>query len=154
MSNDISGLVETSSNLGIIDTEGGRVTLSVSVRSSKDAEKQTLTDKIKELSREYGAELCEHGEYPAWEFRPDSPLTDSLVRIYEKTYKKTPRVEIIHAGLECGLLGQKLPGADMVSIGPDIENVHTPDERMNVASVQRTWDYLLAVLKAIGERDK
>ena len=76
-----------------------------------------------------------------------------MTEVFVDMYGRLPVIASIHAGLECGLLGQKLPGADMVSIGPDLENVHTPDERMNVASVERTWEYLLAVLKALGGKE-
>ena len=87
------------------------------------------------------------GDYPAWEYLPDSPLRERMIEVYREQYGKEPVVETIHAGLECGLLGEKLPGLDCVSFGPDLTDIHTHRERMHIASVQRTWKLLCEVLK-------
>jgi len=87
------------------------------------------------------------GEYPAWEFKKDSVLRDTMVKTYVDMYGKEPQVLAIHAGLECGLLGEKLPGLDCVSIGPQMHDIHTSREKLDIASTERTWNFLLEVLK-------
>ena len=89
------------------------------------------------------------GEYPAWEYRKESPLRDIMVRIYREMFGKEPQVLAIHAGLECGLLGEKLPGLDCVSIGPQMHDIHTSREKLEIASTERVWRFLLEVLKAL-----
>ena len=89
------------------------------------------------------------GDYPAWEYRKDSPLRDTMVRIFSETFGRRPEVVAIHAGLECGLLSEKLPGLDCVSIGPDMLDIHTSREKLDIASTRRTWEFLLEVLKAL-----
>ena len=89
------------------------------------------------------------GEYPAWEYKADSRLRNTMVDIYKRMYHKEPEVLAIHAGLECGLLGEKLPGLDCVSIGPQMHDIHTSREKLDIASTGRTWDFLLEILKAL-----
>ena len=149
MSEDIPGLVETSSNLGVVTTDGGRVKISVSVRSSKNAEKQNMIKKIKDISLDYGVSVSGRGEYPAWEYKKDSPLTDTVAKIYRETYSKEPKIEIIHAGLECGIFADKIAGLDCVSLGPLIYDIHTTDERLSISSTVRVWEFLKKVLKEI-----
>ena len=149
MSRDIEGLVQTSLNLGILKTEGEAVTMTFSVRSSVNEEKAALIEKLKAVGATYGADYTESGRYPAWEYRKDSPLRDLMVRTFETLYDKKPVVEAIHAGLECGLFSDRIPGLDCVSFGPDMEHIHTTEERLNVASAARTWEYLLAILEQI-----
>ena len=149
MSEEIEGLPETSSNLGIIITDGGRVTLSTSIRSSKNAEKLALRDRIRAISDSEGAEMNEHSEYPAWEYRADSALRDAMVAVYERTYGKEPEVVVIHAGLECGIFSDKIQGLDCVSIGPDMLDIHTTEERLSIPSAIRVFLYLKALLKEI-----
>jgi len=149
MSDEIKDLPETSSNLGIISTDGGRVILSTSIRSSKNAEKLALRDRIKAISDEFSASLNEHSEYPAWEYKKDSSLRDAMVSVYEKTYGKAPEILVIHAGLECGIFSDKIDGLDCVSIGPDMFDIHTTEERLSIPSAIRVYEYLLALLKEI-----
>ena len=149
MSEDIEGLVETSSNLGVILTDGGRVNLSVSVRSSKNAEKLSMIERIKDIGRGYGVSVSGRGEYPAWEYKKDSPLTDTVAKIYRETYSKEPKIEIIHAGLECGIFADKIKGLDCVSLGPLMYDIHTTDERLSISSTVRVWEFLKKVLKEI-----
>ena len=149
MSQDIEGLVQTSLNLGILKTEGEEVSMTFSVRSSVNDEKLALIEKLKAAGGQYGASYHEHGAYPAWEYRKDSPLRDLMVRVFEELYGRKPVVEAIHAGLECGLFSGKLPGLDCVSFGPDMQDIHTTRERLSIASAARTWQYLLAVLKQL-----
>ena len=142
------GLVQTSLNLGIAKL-GDRFSATFSVRSSVNQEKQELLDKLRELAAFYGGSYSQMGEYPAWEYRKDSALRDTMVRIYRQMFGKEPEVLAIHAGLECGLLGQKLPGLDCVSIGPQMHDIHTSREKLEIASTERTWRFLLEVLKAL-----
>lgn len=145
---DMPELVQTSLNLGIAKL-GDRFTTTFSVRSSVNAEKEGLITKLKELADFYNGTYSQSGTYPAWEFKKDSRLRDVMVPIYTRMFGKEPKVLAIHAGLECGLLGDKLPGLDCVSIGPQMHDIHTSRERLEIASTKRTWDFLLEVLKAL-----
>ena len=145
---DMPELVQTSLNLGIAKL-GDRFTATFSVRSSVNAEKEGLITKLKELADFYNGTYSQSGTYPAWEFKKDSWLRDVMVPIYTRMFGKEPKVLAIHAGLECGLLGDKLPGLDCVSIGPQMHDIHTSREKLEIASTKRTWDFLLEVLKAL-----
>ncbi len=149
MSEDALGMPETSSNLGIVKYEGERVKLALSVRSSKNAEKDKLTKIIKDIAEEFSAETLAHGEYPAWEYKKESHLRDTMVEIYRREYKKEPTVVTIHAGLECGIFSDKIDGLDCVSIGPDNFDIHTAEERLSISSTARVWEFLKTVLKEI-----
>ena len=130
----------------MVRLEDGALRSAFCVRSSSGAEKAKLFDDLRALAQANGADYGQHGEYPAWEYRKDSPLRDVMVRVFEKQYGRAPVVETIHAGLECGLLSEKMPGLDAVSIGPDLVDIHSARERMSIASMQRTWAFLLEVL--------
>lgn len=143
---DMPELVQTSLNLGIAKL-GDRFTATFSVRSSVNAEKEGLITKLKELADFYNGTYSQSGTYPAWEFKKDSRLRDVMVPIYTRMFGKEPKVLAIHAGLECGLLGDKLPGLDCVSIGPQMHDIHTSREKLDIASTERTWKFLLEVLK-------
>lgn len=145
---DMPGLVQTSLNLGIAKL-GEHFTATFSVRSSVNQEKQELLSQLKTLADFNDAVYTQMGEYPAWEYKKDSTLRDTMVEIYQKMYNAEPQVLAIHAGLECGLLGEKLPGLDCVSIGPQMHDIHTSRERLEIASTERVWKFLLEVLKAL-----
>ena len=147
MSQDIHGLVQTSLNLGILKTGENAVTASFCVRSSVDSEKEMLKDRLACLLAQLGGGVSFSGEYPGWAYRPDSPLRELMTEVYREQYGREPKVEAIHAGLECGLLAGKLPGLDCVSIGPDLLEIHTPREKMSISSVQRVWAFVREVLK-------
>lgn len=147
MSRDVEGLVETSLNLGVMSLQEDGLRLSYAVRSSVDQSRENLCRHMLQTAEQNGAKASVRNAYPGWAYRKDSPLRDSMVRIYEKMYGKAPVLEAIHAGLECGILSGKIPDLDCVSIGPDLQNVHTAEESMDIESVGRVWDYLLAVLK-------
>lgn len=149
MNPSMPDMVQTSLNLGILKTEEREVTLSYSVRSSVESEKRALTDKLICLTEQLGGSVDTSGDYPGWAYREDSPLREKMVEIFERMYGRKPLVESMHAGVECGLFVSRLPGLDCVSFGPDMENIHTTGERLSVESVRRTWDYLLAVLRAL-----
>ena len=148
MSEAIPGLVQTSLNLGIAKL-GSSMSLTFSVRSSVNAEKEELLQKLRDLAAFYGASYSQMGEYPAWEYKEDSRLRDLMVKTYTDMFGKEPQVVAIHAGLECGLLSEKLPGLDCVSIGPQMHDIHTSREKLEIASTERTWKYLLEVLEAL-----
>lgn len=148
-SQDIPGLVQTSLNLGIAELDKEALRLTFAVRSSVNQEKRELLGKLEELAQFHEAAYSEAGNYPAWEYVKESRLRDTMVQVYQQTFGKEPQVVAIHAGLECGLLSDKLPGLECVSMGPDLLDIHTSRERMDIASVQRTWAYLLAVLQAL-----
>ena len=148
MSNDIEGLVQTSLNLGVAELKDS-LKLTFSVRSSVNQEKRQLLDTLAEQAKFYGAEYSETGDYPAWEYKQDSHLRDTMVEVYETMFGAKPQVVAIHAGLECGLLSEKLPGLDCVSIGPDMQDIHTSREKLSIASTERTWQFLLEILKKL-----
>ena len=147
-SQDIPGLVQTSLNLGVVKLEE-ELMLTFAVRSSVNQEKRDLLNRLKELSEFYGGSYSQMGDYPAWEYKKDSRLREIMVGKFTQMFGRAPEVVAIHAGLECGLLSEKLPGLDCVSIGPDMQDIHTSREKLNIASTKRTWEFLLEVLKAL-----
>ena len=147
-SQDIPGLVQTSLNLGIVTLEES-LSLTFAVRSSVNREKQELLNRLQQLAEFYGCSYSQMGDYPAWEYKKDSTLRDTMVQIFREMFQKEPEVVAIHAGLECGLLSEKLPGLDCVSMGPNMHDIHTSRERLEIASTRRTWEFLLEVLKAL-----
>ena len=146
MSEDMPGLVQTRLNLGIAKL-GSSFSITFSVRSSVNDEKQTLLKQLEDMAALFGGSYSQMGAYPAWEYKKDSTLRDTMVRIYSEMLGAEPQVLAIHAGLECGLLGEKLPGLDCVSIGPQMYDIHTSRERLDIASTERTWNFLLEILK-------
>ena len=149
MSSDVEGLVETSLNMGILKINGDNAEISFSVRSAKGAEKQKLSDKLEAIAKEHGASYSTRGEYPAWEYKKDSHLRDVMKKVYEDMYEVSPKIVIIHAGLECGIFSEKLEGIDCVSIGPNNYDIHTTEERLSLSSFERVWEFLLRVLREI-----
>ncbi len=149
MSRDIEGLVQTSLNLGIAQIQEDRLHLTFSVRSSVNEEKESLLQQLRDIAGDFHAAYSQMGEYPAWEYRKDSPLRDLMVQTYRQMFGGEPQVVAIHAGLECGLLGDKLPGLDCVSFGPQMQDIHTSREKLNIASTARMWNYLLEILKRL-----
>lgn len=148
-SKDIDGLVQTSLNLGIAQLEKQELRLTFAVRSSVNQEKRELLAQLRTLAEFHEAAYSEMGDYPAWEYRTDSELRDTMVRVYKEMFCKEPQVVAIHAGLECGILSDKLPGLDCVSIGPEMHDIHTSRERLGIASTKRTWEFLLKVLQEL-----
>ena len=145
-SSEIPGLVQTSLNAGIL-TLDDELKITFAVRSSVNEEKREVLAKLEELAKFYGGSYTEIGDYPAWEFKKESVLRDTMVNVYKDMYGKEPQVIALHAGLECGLFCGKVEGLDCVSMGPDMVDIHSSRERLNIASTQRTWEYLLEVLK-------
>ena len=151
MSGTIKGLVETSTNIGILKTSENEVLGSSSIRSSVETARDALSDKIEYLTEFLGGEYERQGVYPAWEYRKDSPLRDKMVEVYEEMYGQKPNVVAIHAGLECGLFYKKMEGLDCVSLGPDMKDIHTSEEVLSVSSTERVWKYLVRVLGALKD---
>ncbi len=150
MSADIPGLVETSTNVAVIKMTKKYITIATSQRSSVESEIVEVCETVASIFELGGAELEVGSGYPGW--KPD--LGSDILKVGKSTYKslygKEPEVKAIHAGLECGIIGAKFPGMDMVSMGPTLEDVHSPDEKIYIDSVEKFWDYLLAVLKNAG----
>ena len=147
MSADVQGLVETSLNLGILSLNEQGCHASFSVRSSIESSKQALIEKLKAIVSLTDGETEVSGVYPGWAYRVDSPLRDKMLDLYEKMYGEKPKVEAIHAGLECGILTAKRKDLDCISFGPNIYNIHTTEEYLSIASVERVWRYLLRFLE-------
>lgn len=151
MSMDIKGLVESSTNLGVVHTTENSVTFECAVRSSVKTLKDDITNKMDLLATSLGGKLRLESDYPAWEYAKGSKLEKICVETYEKLTGKKPVIMAIHAGLECGLLLDKMPHAQAISLGPDMFEVHTPNEHLSISSTKRTWDYLVAILKGMNE---
>lgn len=149
MSRHIDGLVETSLNLGVLELEETALRATFSVRSSVGASKTALLADLEQTAAAFGGTYSSHGHYPAWEYREASPLRDVMVAVYEKLTGQKPVVKAIHAGLECGLFSEKLPGLDAVSFGPRMRDIHTTRERLCISSTGRTYAYLCRVLERL-----
>lgn len=147
MSADLPGLVESSLNLGILETTEEGVAMTWALRSSVKSLKELMKDKLTYLTEFMGGEITFHGDYPEWPFNPDSRICALCKQIYEEQTGHDAIIETIHAGLECGLLSEKMPELDMVSLGPEMHDIHTARERLGIASVERTYRLVLTVLK-------
>ena len=146
MSRDLPDLVETSLNMGVVKIDEEQISLCFSVRSSLESAKEFIARKLRQLTESLGGTATYRGEYPGWPYARDSKLRDRCVKVYKEQYGKEPKIEVIHAGLECGILSSKVEGLDCISIGPDMFDVHTPDEKISVGSIARVWEFLKAVL--------
>lgn len=147
MSEEIEGLVQTSLNLGVMEVNNDVLNLSFAVRSSVNAEKLELLERLHNIANEFGAKYNSHSHYPAWEYKKDSPLREKMIKAFKKCYGKEPVIEAIHAGLECGLFCDKIPGLDAVSFGPNLFEIHTCREHLSVSSVERSYSFLVELLK-------
>jgi dipeptidase D len=147
MSDSMIGLVETSTNLSIVKTEGNSVKVSCLLRSSVNSSKKDLVTMMGSIFELAGAKVEFTGEYPGWKPNPDSAILKAMQGVYNNRFGKIPEIKAIHAGLECGLLGSVYPGWDMISFGPTIRFPHSPDEKVNIASVDKFWIYLTETLK-------
>lgn len=160
MSPDVEGLVQTSLNMGILKITGNaedkdeRVILTFCVRSSVASEKDALKRRLKDGMSVIGGIVEFEGEYPGWQYLKDSKLRELIREVYISQYKKEPVIEAVHAGVECGFFADKLPELDCVSIGPDLSEIHTFRESMNILSVGRTYDLVREVLRRIAVGDK
>ncbi|MDD3094695.1 MAG: M20/M25/M40 family metallo-hydrolase [Candidatus Marinimicrobia bacterium] len=142
-------LAETSNNFAVIRTEEGVLRILSSQRSQVMSARDMLTQKIEMLAHLAGAEYQSGNGYSSWQPNWDSLLLKKAIEVYREHFNKEPRVNVIHGGLECGVIGAKHPGMDMISLGPTIENPHSPDERLHIPSVRKVWDLLVELLKVL-----
>ena len=149
MSPAIPGLVQTSVNLGVVDTQDGKATVNLLTRSSIDRSKLALTERIAAACAAAGFEHTLFGGYPGWKPEPSAGIVQIMNGVHQATFGKPMAIVAIHAGLECGLIGEKYPGLEMASFGPNMWDVHTPDEHVSIASVGNFWTYLAAVLEKL-----
>ena len=148
---EIENLVESSTNLGVVRTVGDEMSFESAVRSSVATLRENINNKTKLLADAIGANFESTNGYPAWEYAKDSKLEHICVDVYEKLTGKKPIITAIHAGLECGLLLDKMDGAEAISMGPDMFEVHTPNEHVSISSIKNVWDYLVKVLEAMNQ---
>jgi len=146
---ELPTVVETSNNLAIIKSDGSSIILRSLIRSSVESRKEELASMVQSAFALAGAKVDLVGGYPGWKPNLESPILKEMTKVYENKYGKTPKVMIIHAGLECGILGTHYPKMDMISFGPTIRYPHSPDEKVNIATVVKFWDFLLATLENI-----
>ena len=149
MDTNMEGLVESSSNIGIVRTEADHIFVDNAVRGSVESRKEAICKKIEVLGELCGAKVVGVNDYPGWVYNPDSELLQIFKEAWTEKFGVEPHVVAIHAGLECGLFAKKIPGLDLISLGPDMHDVHTPDERLCISSTIRVWDYLKDVLKKL-----
>jgi dipeptidase D len=149
MSMDIENLVESSTNLGVLRTTDSTVTFECAVRSSVKSLKEDITARMDLLISEFGGSLQLISDYPAWEYAKNSELEKMCIEAYKNLTGKEPIIMALHAGLECGLLLDKIPNAEAISFGPNMYDVHTPNEHLSISSTENTWKYLLEVLKSM-----
>lgn len=149
MSQEIKGMVQTSLNLGTAYLDADKLVYKYLIRSNTAAGKKLLLERVTTFAKHLSGKVVTMSDYPAWEYKSDSQLRKICVDSFTNVYGHEPEVTSIHAGLECGILAGKMPGVDMISFGPTLESVHTPDECMDAASVERTWEYLLEILKSL-----
>lgn len=148
MSIDLPGLVETSINTGIAELTDDELILRQSIRSSVSSAKEMLSRKVKLLAGQLGGSVDFMGDYPAWPYARTSKLRDQCIAVFKRQYGYEPKIELMHAGLECGIFSGKLDGLDCISFGPNLFNVHTPGEHASISSIARVWEYLKAILAA------
>ncbi|HNX88548.1 MAG TPA: aminoacyl-histidine dipeptidase [Paludibacteraceae bacterium] len=149
---EVPDVVETSNNLAIVRSEGNTIGVSCLIRSSVESRKEELASMVESVFALAGAKVEFKGGYPGWKPNLDSPILKEMTNIYEKNFGKTPRIMIIHAGLECGILGRNYPYMDMISFGPTIRFPHSPAEKVNIPTVQKFWDFLLLTLANIPKK--
>lgn len=142
-------LVESSSNIGIVKTTEESILFTSAIRSSIASKKEAILETINQLAILTGGKVTVKGSYPAWEFRPDSPILKLCQKVYEEMYGENPIVESIHAGLECGVFSGKNKELDLISFGPNMYDAHTPDERLSISSTIRVWEFLKKVLEEL-----
>lgn len=146
MSSEAEGLVETSLNLGILKIDNNRIHAEFAVRSSINSARDALVKKLIDLTEGFGGTNKVTGVYPGWKYLSDSPLRDKMIRVFREMYNKDPKIEAIHAGLECGWFASKADDFDIVSLGPDMQDIHSVNERLSISSTESVYSYLLALL--------
>ena len=151
-SDAMAGLTETSTNLAIVKKYEGYIQIDSLQRSSVDSAKEDLANMIRCIFELAGAEVIHQGAYPGWKPNVDSPILKTMKEVYNNKFGKVPEVKAIHAGLECGIIGDIYPNFDMISFGPTIRFPHSPDEKVKIDTVQKFYDFLLETLKNIPKK--
>lgn len=154
MSPDITGLVQTSNNIAKVQIKDGKLSVQCLTRSSVDSEKMDLAQSIKSAFELAGATVTFAGSYPGWMPKPDAAIVVLMSNLYKERYDENALVSACHAGLECGILGTNYPNVEMVSFGPNIRGAHSPDEKVQISSVQKYWGFLLEIMKRIPVKSK
>ncbi len=149
MSAAIEGLVESSTNPGVVEMLENEIAIDSAIRSSVSSLKAEITQRIQAIAQLTGASVELIADYPEWQFAPESKVREVMKEVYQQMYGKELQISAIHAGLECGFLSQKLGNVDMISIGPDITGAHTPKESLSISSTERVYQFLCEVLKSI-----
>ncbi|GHT30969.1 aminoacyl-histidine dipeptidase [Bacteroidia bacterium] len=149
MLHDFPGTVESSSNLAIVTSSEGLIEIKILVRSSSESRKAWVNSSLESIFSLAGARVDEGGSYNGWQPNINSPILKVMLQTYKDLYRKTPAVKVMHAGLECGIIQGIYPDMDMISIGPDLQHPHSPDERVSISSVAKVWDFLKATLENI-----
>ncbi len=159
-SSDVPGMVESSLNMGVTQTNGDKILFGFAFRSQKESYLDFMIEKmhhtVNAMGKAHGVESAIHvrGRYPGWDYKRDSKLRDRMVEEFPKVFGYEPIVEGIHAGLECGIMSKKIPGLDIVSFGPDIKDIHTSKERLGITSAKKSFDYLVNVLARLAEEEE
>ena len=153
MSPDIKDLVEASNNVAKVTLKEGKVSILCLSRSSVESSKTDMTNTLNSTFSLAGFDVKLTGSYPGWTPRIDSPILKVMSALYKKMYDHDAKIVACHAGLECGLLGTKYPTMDMISFGPTIKGAHSPDERVNIPSVAKYWDFTIEILKNIPDKE-
>jgi dipeptidase D len=153
MSADMPGVVETSTNLAVVKSGEGEIDVLCLLRSSVDSAKDGLAGAVRSVMELAGAGVTLSGSYPGWKPDVDSPILATMKKVYETDFGRVPEVKVIHAGLECGIIGDAYPGLDMISFGPTIRFPHSPDEKVHIESVKKFWDFLVRTLEEVHPRD-
>ena len=151
MSPHFAGVVETSNNLGVVDLQDGAFSANLMVRSLRDDQTAALAEAIAQVFRNAGATVVIDGHYPGWTPNPQSALLAQCQAVFAQTFGEVSRLQVIHAGLECGIINAKYPGMDTVSFGPTIRGAHAPGERVEIASVERCWVLLRALITQLAQ---
>jgi dipeptidase D len=149
MSNEIENMPVSSANIGVIETKDDEVVISIAARSSVASKKEEIISINRALSSQFETHISFHGDYPGWSYAEESPLRDTAQRVYKELFNQEAKIVAVHAGVECGIFGEKIPGLDMISIGPNIFDVHSPDERLSISSTEKTWKFLTELLEEI-----
>lgn len=150
MSGNMEGMVESSLNMGVTYSDETGFHFGYALRSQKKEYKRYMSQKLTKLAEQFEGTVCIRGDYPAWEYKEDSVLRETAAQEFRKIYGREPRIEGIHAGLECGILAEKIPGIDMISFGPTIRNIHTTSETLSIASAKKCFQFLLAILNKLA----
>ncbi|WP_069997987.1 aminoacyl-histidine dipeptidase [Cellulosilyticum sp. I15G10I2] len=145
----MQGLVETSLNLGIVGVQNDVFRFGSAIRSAVPSKKQALVDKMNVLSKKFNGEFKIAGDYPAWQYCEESKIRDLSILTYKQMYGKNPEIKSIHAGLECGFIAEKIEGLDMIAFGPNVKDIHSPQERVSISSMARVYEYLIKLLENI-----